>query len=73
MHDYLCDMQQYQRADAWLEQLLIDNSQIKRWHRIVVMCGVRLWHWLGYRQAGYYESAKPRWWLALWNSLYEQQ
>jgi hypothetical protein len=65
IHDHLCNQGQYQRADAWFEQLLIDNDEIARWHRKVFIASVKGWHWLAYQDAGYFKQAQPRYWLRI--------
>ena len=65
IHDNLCDRKQYKRADAWFEQLLIDNDEIAAWHRKVFISSVKGWHWVAYQDAGYFEQAEPRAWLRI--------
>ena len=65
VHDYLCDKKQYKRADAWFEQILIYNKDIRMWHRKVFILSVKGWHFLGYQHAEYFEQAQPRAWLKL--------
>lgn len=65
IHDNLCDKKQYDRADAWFKQLLIDNSDIAMWHRKVFIASVKVWHWLTYQDAEYFRQAQPRFWLKI--------
>ena len=65
VHDYLCDKKQYSRADTWFEQLLIENKDIRMWHRKVFIASVKSWHWLAYQPAEYFDAAQPRAWLKL--------
>lgn len=69
IHDNLCDEKQYKRADAWFEQLLIDNDDIKMWHRKAFIKNVKFWHWLAYQNAGYFEQAQSRAWLKFLENL----
>ncbi len=65
IHDYLCDKGQYMRADAWFEQLLIDNDEITMWRRKVFIASVKNWHSIAYKDALYFEQAHPKWWLKI--------
>lgn len=65
VHDYLCDQKQYARANAWLEQLLIDNQAVAKWKRITVMTGVKFWVLLAYQKASYFDKTQPRVWIKL--------
>lgn len=67
IHDYLCDKGQYQRADAWFEHLLKQNTLIPRWQRKVFIFSVRGWHCLAYQKSGYFVRAKNRYWLKIFN------
>lgn len=60
VHDYLCDLGQFGRADFWFNQLLKDNPQVNKWTRKMLMAGVKSWHRVAYQKAGYYAKAKPR-------------
>ena len=60
VHDYLCDLEQYKRADIWFNQLLKDNSEVNRLTRKILMFGVKSWHKVAYKEAGYFDRAKPR-------------
>lgn len=67
IHDYLCNMGQYERADVWFEHLLKQNTLVTRWQRKVFISSVRSWHYLAYQKAEYYETAKNRYWLKPFN------
>ena len=60
VHDYLCDLGQFKRANAWFNQLLKDNSEVNRCTRKILMFGVKSWHKAAYKEAGYFGRAKPR-------------
>ena len=46
VHDYLCDMQQYEKADNYLEEILV-YSKVHKWKRISIVGGVRFYtKWL---------------------------
>lgn len=69
IHDFICDKGQYARADDWFERLLIDNTEIKTWHRKVFIGSVRFWHWFAYQKADYFGVAKPKRWLKILKGL----
>ena len=46
VHDYLCDLGHYIKADNYLEQILID-SKVSMWKRKAIVVGVRFYtKWL---------------------------
>ena len=46
VHDYLCDLKEYKKADDYLEEILID-SEVSKWKRMSIVAGVRFYtKWL---------------------------
>jgi len=47
IHDYLCAIEEYEKADDYFEEILI-ALEIARWKRVVLVGAVRLYHyWKG--------------------------
>ena len=42
VHDYLCDALQFEKADDYLEEILI-SSDVSKWKRISIVSGVRFY------------------------------
>jgi len=42
VHDYLCDKEEYIKADDYLEDILI-SSMVSKWKRISIVAGVRFY------------------------------
>ena len=46
IHDYLCDAGQYNKADDYLEDILV-SSKVSKWKRVSIVGGVRFYtKWL---------------------------
>ena len=42
IHDYLCDMEQYRKADDYMEEILI-KSEVPKWKRKSIVIGIRFY------------------------------
>lgn len=42
VHDYLCDKEQYVKADRYFEEILI-SSDVKKWKRKMIVAGVKFY------------------------------
>lgn len=47
LHDYLCSLGEYKKADKWFKMILVD-LKIRRWKREVLVRGVKSYHFLRY-------------------------
>lgn len=47
-HDYLCDKEQYKKADRVFNLMLKLHPRSKKWRRVLMVNAVKLWHKIAY-------------------------
>jgi len=63
VHDYLCNIDQYHKADRYFHEILI-KTRVKKSTRLALVYGVRIWHKIAYRN-----NNQKRSWLKLYEWL----